>query len=734
MGGAALSWAPDVKRSGTLVALAFAVAAGCGRALPRPRPVVSPAQQLPRSGSLTVAPEAPPWTYWEPIESPVLAAQRAPMELPIPVAQLVRAPGLETRWAAAPPAMRDALAARGFALSRRIQPSVRLGDFYAALREDQIPIVITLDALFFLAHLALDRAFAEVDAHTLAPLVTTMLHRLDARLSVEGRTAPADLAPSYVVARGLVGVALALAEPKYQPSPALSRFVGEEKARVLSHAGVAFSPWFDMPIDYSALTPVGMADHDPQRANRFRATSWLENASLALQGVGEGTARGQVDIATARVHARAAMLLSRLLDQDVDAEAARAWEKIEGSSELLIGDSDEVTPRDITAAVSRADLDPRSAAWIANVVRADSVRHAVARGRVAPSFRLLGPRATPDGELLQSLTFPLVGPKTSVEPSSAGGAGAVRALPSALDVAAWLGSQEARAALHASGGDAYGGYQDALDRSRLARPEDTSPWAAGRHRTPYLSMIDAIETWLLPSEGDSVQPAALTAEWRKRKARVALAAWTELRHDATALTRVPLDAYRLPARAPGDVSVPVFVEPHPEAIAKILGFVRQTARALVGEGALKSDSEVLQVFGAVDDLLWAALGAAVHETADDSLPPSLAATLAAFPAGVQALEAAVGDSGAAEVPLAVTVHVDMASELALEETIGRIEEVWLVMREPRTHRLWVALGAAIPHYELVLPAAQRSSDGAWRARLQTEGDPAPGPLARDHVF
>jgi hypothetical protein len=633
---------------------------------------------------------------------------------------------------------------RGLAVNRGAHAYARLGDFYASLRQDQIPIVITLDALFFLAHLTLDRAAAEADASVLAPLLATMLHRLEAHLGVDSRMANADVASSYLVARGLVGVALALAEPKYQPSAPLGRLIAEEKARVQSHAGIAMSPWFDTQIDYSAMTPVGMADRAKEGGDRFRAVAWLENVPLSLEGAGERNARGLVDVATARVHARAALLLSRLLDHDLDAEAAGAWERIERSSELLVGDSDDVTPSDIFASARRSELDLRNAAWIANVVRADRIRHAVSRGRAAPVFRLLGPRGTPDGELLQSLTAPLVGPRIlfessasvgkaqSVEPGPA--SGTARTFPSSLDVAAWLGSSEARAALHESGADAYEGFQETLDRLRLARPEDTSPWSAGRHRTPYLSMIDAIETWLLPSEGDRVQPGASTPEWRKRKADVALAAWTELRHDATALTRIPLPDASLPSRPAGEVAAPVFVEPHPEAIAKLLGFVRQTARALGSEGALRAGSEALQVFDEVDDLLWAALGAAVYESADEALPPPLAATLAALPARVQALEAAVVDSGAADVPLAVAVHVDVPSEFALEEATGRIEEAWMVMREPATHRLLLALGASIPHYELVQPAAHRLSDSAWRARLQTDGEPPPSQLARDYVF
>src|SRR4029077_20851888 len=103
---------------------------------------------------------------------------------------------------------------------------------------------------------------------------------------------------------------------------------------------------------------------------------------------------------------------------------------------------------------------------------------------------------------------------------------------------------------------------------------------------------------------------------------VALSAWTELRHDATTLTRV-VEAGPLPAAALAEqATVPIFVEPHPEAIARLAGLVRQAMRALVAEGMLRSGSQALQILEEVDDLLWAALGAAVYETADQPLPPS----------------------------------------------------------------------------------------------------------------
>jgi hypothetical protein len=89
---------------------------------------------------------------------------------------------------------------------------------------------------------------------------------------------------------------------------------------------------------------------------------------------------------------------------------------------------------------------------------------------------------------------------------------------------------------------------------------------------------------------------------------------------------------------------------------------------------------------------------------------------------MRALEAVLARSGAAEVPLVVDVHSDRPSGRALEEALGPIEELWMVMREPATHELWLAVGASIPHVELVQPMAQRASDAAWRARIAAEGD------------
>ena len=740
---------PMVKRAIATVALPLALSVACGGSPPPP-----PAQPKAVARVEAPPPPLPAWTYWEPVEVPVVEGGK-PLELPVDVAQIARSPGGDTRWTAAPRALREAVVARGFAVTRVAHPEARLGDFYASLRDDRVAWVLTLDAMFFVTHLALDRAMADVDARLLAPALATMLRRLDLRLAAESRGARADMAPSYLVARGVVAVALALLQSNYVAATELTPLVDGEKARVLTHVGIATSPWLGVPLDYSAMSPRGAADRDEAHAGWFRAVAWLEGAALALEGAGEGAVRSSVDVGTARVHARAALLLARLLDYDVDAEAASAWDRVERAGELLVGDADDPTPRDLALAAAARKLDLRNGDWFSNVAMVDPVRHAAAKarearvddgslgsiappegvdprlpvGRLAPGFRLVGPRTTPDGELLQSLVFPLVGAFYGHEPAASTREG-VRALPTALDVAAWLGSSEARAQVHAGRDDAYARYPETLDRLMHARPPDGS---LERHRTPYLSMLDAMETWLRPSIGDGVQPGAATPDGRTRKAEVALGAWTELRHDATAMARVQVLDLRLAPRTPAESPVPVFVEPHPEAIAKLLAFVRQTERALVASGILAKGTPGVAVLDEVDDLLWTALGVAVHEASDRVVPPALLRALGAFPARLRALETSLAASGAADVPLVVDVHTDRPSGMALEEVLGRIEELWTVVREPETHRLWLALGASIPHAELAQPMAQRASDASLRARIAAEGDAPPDSLEQVYL-
>jgi hypothetical protein len=308
----------------------------------------------------------------------------------------------------------------------------------------------------------------------------------------------------------------------------------------------------------------------------------------------------------------------------------------------------------------------------------------------------------------------------------------LRALPTGLDVMAWLGAPDARAALHEAGDDAYERYEATLDRLEARRgPEDVT----ARHASLYASALDAIGTFVAPSAADSGQLGANGNAWRKRKLEAALVAWTEVRHDAITFTRLPLakSGTADPAHS-ATATAPAFVEPHPEAIAKLVALVRQTIRGLGQLNALPTESPVRALLAEVDDLLATALGIALREANDEPLSPQEESALASFPARFVALESRLALTGSADAPIAIDVHTDLGPARVLEQAVGFVDEAWVVMAEPRTHRSVLAIGAALPHYEFAQPAALRLTDIAWRARLQAGSAPARDAYSKAYVI
>jgi hypothetical protein len=494
------------------------------------------------------------------------------------------------------------------------------------------------------------------------------------------------------------------------------------------------------------MAPRGMSTKEEAQAGLFRAMAWLSNAPLVLLGAGE---EGKTSIALVRTHARAAMVMARLLDPDVEPEAAAAWEKIDRIATFLAGQPDDLTPHDMAKAASDAKVTFKDAQWIANVARVDQIRHLVTKARGprlfdgsvrASSMRVFGGRLTPDGEALQGLVFPAVGPvHASILESQRAGVterpalpitarDGKRVLPTARDVALWLGSTEARAALRETRDDAYEGFDQAAEKVLARRPGEDG---AQRHASVYASMLDALATYLAPPV--SPWPGATSSPYRRRQMEVALSGWTMLRHDMTAFARLPLATLASADPVKSTVSTPAFVEPHPEAIAALVALVRQTQRGLTAVGGLTKESPGGQVLQEVEQLLAACLAVAVRQAEGLPLTSAEGESLAQVPARMASLEGRLALTGASDVPLVADVHTDVGQSRVLEEGIGYLQDLWMLVREPRSQRLVLAVGAAIPHFELVQPGSLRMADLPWRARLQAGSAPPRAPMSRSYA-
>jgi hypothetical protein len=285
-----------------------------------------------------------------------------------------------------------------------------------------------------------------------------------------------------------------------------------------------------------------------------------------------------------------------------------------------------------------------------------------------------------------------------------------------------VASREARAVLVESGDAGYAGYDAQLDGLIQRRPPEEA-----RHDSVAASGLASIETYLRGTLADGVLPASATLAWQRRKIEVALGAWATLRHDVEALARLPSPATPAPPPPVTPAVIPApplvaFVEPHPEAIAQLVAMVEQASRGLTALGTIDAPPPT-SIAGAALGALRTCLAVALREANDEPLDPDESARLAELPALLVELEARLAPVRASERPLVADVHADAANARVLEEAVGAIDDLFLVVREPGTARLVLALGASLAHHELVQPAALRLGDGEWRARLAASPPP-----------
>lgn len=666
-------------------------------------------------------PPAPPpadW-FWEDVPVSVRPATTKPLVLPLAEKDLVH-PG--RFW--------DGLSADGKLRLRR-DGVVVLGDpaeafssvgaLYNFLREQHVPSVITIDALVTITMLAVERALAEVEETVLAPELAGLLGRLETRLGKENAGASTELVEGYRVARGVVAVARSLAGSTIAPD--MTSIVAEERARI---DGVVRTP---SPLLGVELDPGDfVVPSEAARPGLWRALAWLAAAPLGMVGKGEAIG-ATIDVAQARTNTRAAMLLARVCDHDIDPAINASYTRLARILGFVWGAPDDLTLTELDGIATAAGVDLTKPASITNVTRVDRVRaHARAGripalrdgpgaiGRAGIGVRLFGGHATLDAIALQSLLAPAVGPTTRKDQDMLARDGH-RVLPASLDLAAWLGLPEAHALLHETHADAFDGFTDALDRAEKLRPD---PATSTLHASVQGSLLDALVTWAGAREGAGFGDTAgwgvpNTATNGRRRTESLLSAWTMIHHAGSPLARAKPTAAAPTGELGGlaDVKTAAFVEPLPEVIAQLAGAVGQLQRGLNALIRWAPGSVGLATLIEVEDILRVALRTAERHVSDEALSSEEEAALAALPARLVRLEG--------KDPLGPGV-AEMASDPAGNRILilatGTFEPALLVARDANKDEAVVAIGAQLAHHEVVA-APPALSDAAWRTTLRS---------------
>jgi len=609
---------------------------------------------------------------------------------------------------------------------------------YENARYSEIPVFVTTDSVYHVYHLLFDKMLRDLEREHLEPDIRA----LTAACLQSAQALYAELQGTELenVARSVVAyfaVADALINPAAITPPEVADLVTGELALIQAHAGMGPSPIFsqdcpencdpcdtmpppeclDQPClceDYSQYVPRGHYTRSEQLQRYFRAMMWYGRINMRLQKPGE---------------TRMALLITYILrNTDVNgAPAADVWARVYDPTVFIVGKADDLgfheygalwdTVFGPDAPVSAIADETKFAAFVEAArqlpppqINSMWVYIWEDKEQVTQGFRFMGQRFVLDAYILDEMTWREVG--TMDNP---------RTLPKGLDVMAVLGSEEAYAILDDMGETAYANYPEQMAKLREeVGALQLDSWT----QNLYWAWLYAFEPLLEP-KGEQYPAFMQTQAWTRKDIHAALGSWTELKHDTI------LYAKQMMAEMGGGGPPPEpprgWVEPNPEAYARLLALTRQTADGLESRGILteNTDANLLRL----DGLLAFLLDVSQRELAGEPLTNDDYERIKFYGGELEVMTLAAADQEGEGSPFfdqddQAPIVADVATGMdpitgegaVLEEGTGYIFEIYVVVPDGAggSH---IAQGGVFSYYEFPWPMSDRLTDEKWRGML-----------------
>jgi hypothetical protein len=285
-----------------------------------------------------------------------------------------------------------------------------------------------------------------------------------------------------------------------------------------------------------------------------------------------------------------------------------------------------------------------------------------------------------------------------------------------------MGSEEAYALLDEMGETQYGGYVEQMDKVRgeMAALEMDS-WT----QNLYWTWLYSLRSIIAPK--DERYPAFMsTRAWDDKDLHTALGSWTELKHDTILYAK---QAYAELTAMPPQAALKGYVEPNPEAYARLTALTRMTLAGLDERGLLSSDDR--DSLEQLEDTLLSLTTIAEKELRGESLTESEYDFINSYGDLLETLTVAAADKSEPggsldeeEAAVVADVATDPNSGTVLEEAVGKIFEICVVTEVDG--QLTLNQGGVFSYYEFTWLMDDRLTDEAWR-ELLNDGQAPPRP-------
>ena len=592
-------------------------------------------------------------------------------------------------------------------------------------RYGETPVFITTDSVYHVYHLIFDKMLRDLETDsfiaTLQQLTSAMLTSSYQQYQSLAGTAleePARRNAAYfAVAAQLLGTTDAV--------PAeVSDLVNAELALINTAGGQEISPIWDRPdlpeedklIEvYNQYIPRGHYTRSEELKQYFRAMMWYGRLTFRLNDTFE---------------TQRALLLVQALRNTTTSDGSPAvtlWENIYDPTAFIVGKADDLGYHEYGAlmdnifgadAAPTAFADPNLFAQFMEATKnlpppqVNSMWVWIWQDQetVTKGFRFMGQRFTLDAYVFGQLIFRKVG--TMADP---------RGLPKGLDFFAALGSDEALSILDGMGETHYENFNSQMVKVRsqvAALGVDT--WTENL----YWSWLYSFQPII--AEKNASFPAFMqTQAWARKDLATALGSWTELKHDTILYAKQVMAEM-----GGGGMEEPPhsYVEPNPEAYARLLALTQMTFTGLDQRGLL-SDLTRANLSNLVEELTFlqsiSEKEMAGSPISDDEYWHMLywGGTLEQFTLAAADTtgndQRDLSDQKAALIA-DVATGIGDAGLVALEEAIGAPARIFVILPGQPAR---IGVGAVFTYYEFTVPATDRMTDEQWQAMVEAGTNP-----------
>ncbi len=625
------------------------------------------------------------------------------------------------------PTQIEAILANGFVVVPPSEnPNQMFMEFYQAYetyRYSSIPVFITTDSMFHVYHLVFDKMLRDLETTSFIPmlkdLTATMVNAsMDQYNQLKGieleKLAGRNLA-FFAVASNLLGTNVTL--------PAdIQQLVNEELALINEHTQTAPSPiWYmgDEPKDevliedYSQYTPRGHYTRSEELQQYFKAMMWYGRMTFRLKNAAETK--------------RALLMIQALRSAPAvgGKSAIELWSGIYDPTVFIVGKADDLSFKEYGVISDQVYGDKPALNKFADPALLEQFTSIAKklpppqvnsmwvwiwqdREEATQGFRLMGQRFTLDAYVFGQVMWRKVG--TLDQP---------RDLPKSLDLLAAMGSDEAARLLVDMGENKYLNFDT---QSAKVRTEVSSLGLDSWTQNLYWSWLYALQP-LFAVKGEQYPAFMRTQAWLHKDMQTALASWTELKHDTI------LYAKQVMAEMGGgpDGEPPKgYVEPNPEAYARLLALAQMTKSGLQERGLLDDVTG-----GNLDNLieyLQFLLGITQKELNGEKLTDDEYWRISYYGGWLEATTLAAADTDP-NVPnsrdlndqkSALVADVATGVGRVLEEGVGYPTLIYVVSPEAPFH---LTVGAVYTYYEFPMPVDQRMTDEQWRTMIESGNTP-----------